>query len=405
MHIGLCSPHWPPSLGANGIVSYVAAVRDHFIARGHDVSVISQQRLYTSDGSTLSLAPRGAKKAIARVGERFARLRRLPKGALPEVGRDVARQIATAHRLLPFDLVEMEESFGWSELARRAVPVPIVTRLHGPQALKPARSLTLDELRDEQARCAAEAIAIRGASVVTAPTRAIMEGACLSYGRDPARNSAVIANPIRQRGDTPRWSLDAADPCQVLMVGRFDFWKGADTMLLGFERLLRQRPEARLTMVGPDEGLETAPGERLGFEQFAASRLSPEVRARIDFRGLLKPAEIAQLRMTATVTVVSSRWENFPYILLEAMAAGSPVISTDWPGADEIVIDGESGMLTPVADPDALSRALALLLDQPHRAAAIGHAARARCAAEFSLDVVGDKLLDCYRATIAGARR
>lgn len=403
MHIGLCSPHWPPSLGANGIVSYVAAVRDHFIARGHEVSVISQERLYASDGSAVPLAARGAGRIMASIGEKFARLREDAQGALPEVGRNVARQIAAAHQIRPFDIVEMEESFGWSERAGRAIAAPVVTRLHGPQALKPPRHLTDDELRDDRDRCAAEARAVRSAPVVTAPTQAIMAGACRSYGRDPAQTSAVIANPIRLRANTPRWSLEGADPDHVLMVGRFDFWKGADTMLLGFEHLLRLRPHARLTMVGPNEGLETRPGERLSFEQFAEARLSPEVRARITYRGLLKPAEILPLRMSAMATVISSRWENFPYILLEAMAAGSPLVSTDWPGADEIVLDGRSGLLSPVADPAPLALALDRLLGDPQRAAAMGQAARDRCAAEFSLEVVGDKLLDCYARTIAPA--
>ena len=402
MHIGLCSPHWPPSRGANGIVSYVSAVRDHFIARGHDVSVISQERLYLGDGSALSLAPRGAANVLARAERKLARWRKHPDGALREVGRRVAREIATAHRLRPFDIVEMEESFGWSELAGRAIPVPVVTRLHGPQALKPDRLLTDAERRDERRRCAAEALAVRGAPVVTAPTRAIMAAACRIYGRDPARRSAVIANPIRLRSDAPRWRLEHADRNHVLMVGRFDFGKGADTMLLAFEQLLRLRPLARLTLVGPDEGVETRPGERMGFEQFAATRLLPETLSRITYRGLLKPAEITPLRMSAMTTVISSRQENFPYVLLEAMAAGSPLVTTDWPGAEEIVIDGRSGLLSPVADHHALAGAIDRLMGNPQNAAAMGNAARERCAAEFSLDVVGDKLLDCYDRTIAG---
>jgi glycosyltransferase involved in cell wall biosynthesis len=99
-------------------------------------------------------------------------------------------------------------------------------------------------------------------------------------------------------------------------------------------------------------------------------------------------------------TVVSSRCENFPYVLLEAMAAGSPLVSTDWPGAEEIVIDGESGLLSPIAQPDRLAVTLDRILRDGQRAAGMGHAARERCASEFSLEIVGDKLLDCYRQTL-----
>jgi glycosyltransferase involved in cell wall biosynthesis len=399
VHIGLCSPHWPPSQ-ANGIVSYVSAIRDHFIARGHEVSVVSQERLHTSDGATLSLAPSRTMKAVAQSRDRFRRLRRQSEGALPEVGRNVARQIAAAHRLRPFDVVEMEESFGWSDLAARAIAAPVITRIHGPHFLKPDNDLTERERREGQARCEAEARAVRNAAMVTAPTQAMMAGTCRSYSRDPAARSAVIANPIRLREDTPRWTLGGAEPGHVLMVGRFDYLKGADTMLLAFERLLETQPEARLTLVGPDEGMEAGAGRRIGFAEFAATRLSPRTRQRIEFRGLLSQAEIAPLRMKAMATVVSSRCENFPYVLLEAMAAGSPLVSTDWPGAEEIVIDGESGLLSPIAQPDRLAVTLDRILRDGQRAAGMGHAARERCASEFSLEIVGDKLLDCYRQTL-----
>lgn len=401
MHIGLCSPHWPPSRGANGIVSYVAEVRRHFLARGHDVSIIAQGHMISADGDATALAPRsGAGRALVRAGNSIAwRLDRAP-GALAPVGRALAREVAAAHRIRRFDLVEMEESFGWSEMVARAIDVPVITRLHGPHVVKPARSLTQAELLLDEERCRAEASAVRSAAVVTSPTRAILEETCARYGRDPDRISRVIANPIGLHEGTPRWSLAGCEPDHVLVIGRFDFWKGADTMLLAFDRLLQVRPNARLTMVGPDEGLETTPGTRIGFEAFARANLSPAVRDRITFTGKLTAAEIAPLRLKANVTVCASRWESFPYVLLEGMAAGSPLVCTAWPASGEVILDGETGLLTRVADPQALAATLERVLGDPALAATMGAAGRRRCETVFATEVVGDRLLECYAEAI-----
>lgn len=401
MHIGLCSPHWPPSRGANGIVSYVAEVRRHFLARGHDVSVLSQGELIFADGTAMPLAPRsGAARALARAGSRIAWRLHRSSGALAPVGRALAREVAAAHRIKRFDVLEMEESFGWSEMVARAIDAPVITRLHGPHVVKPVRNLTEAELLSDEARCRAEASAVRSAAIVTSPTQAILEETCAKYGREAGRVSLVIANPIGLNDASPRWSLAGCERDHVLVIGRFDFWKGADTMLLAFDRLLRLRPTARLTMVGPDEGLETTPGRRIGFEDFVHANLSPAARERITFTGKLTAAEIAPLRLRANVTVCASRWESFPYVLLEAMAAGSPVICTAWPASGEVILDGETGMLTPVADPDALAATLERMLANPPLAAAMGAAARRRCEEVFATEVVGDRLLECYADAI-----
>jgi glycosyltransferase involved in cell wall biosynthesis len=401
VHIGLCSPHWPPSRGANGIVSYVAEVRRHFLACGHDVSVVSEGNLIAADESSTPLAPRtSAGRALARAGESIAWRFDRSSGALAPLGRILAREVAAAHRIKPFDVFEMEESFGWCEMVGKAIDVPVVTRLHGPHIVKPVRTLTSVQRRSDEARCRAEARAVRASALVTSPTRAILDETCDKYGRGAGKLSLVIPNPIGMDPQAPRWKVEACEPGHILAIGRFDFWKGADTMLLAFDRLLQTRPDARLTMVGPDEGLETVPGEKVGFAQFAQGRLSPEARERITFTGKLSPAQIAPLRLRAMVQVCASRWESFPYVLLEGMAAGCPLVSTAWPAAGAVIVDGETGLLTPVADPQALAATLDRLLGDPALAARLGAAARRRCEDVFATEVVGKRLLELYAAAI-----
>lgn len=406
MHIGLCSPDWPPARAANGIVSYVSAVREYFLSQGHQVSIISQGRLFGGDDREIPIGPAneggGPFDALSRrIGRRIDHWR----GGLPGVGRMVAAQIVAAQRIAPIDVIEMEESFGWCDMVQRATGRAVVTRLHGPHFLKPDRPRTPRERRSDRQRCRAEGRAVRSARSLTAPTRAIMDATCAQYNRAPNGLNAVIPNPISLSQERERWSLEACDRDHILMVGRFDYWKGADTMLAAFEQLIERRPSARLTLVGPDMGIETAPGHCIGFEEFARANLSPGARERVTFTGMLRPDQIAQLRRDAYVTVVASRCENFPYALLEGFAAGCPMISTAWVGSEEIIEDGETGLLTPVGNPEVLARHLDWLLAHPDAASRIARNGLLRCRDSFSVEAVGSQLLNCYRATLREGTR
>ena len=401
MHIALCSPTWPPAQSANSIVSYISSVRDYLVSSGHQVSVISEGRLFPTEGGPITVSFPSQPSSIlynmiARAERRFHR----PDGGLPEVGRRVAAEVMAVHRMSPIDVLEMEESFGWSRLVQRLAGVPVITRLHGPYFLKPERLRSGNEVRADQSRCRAEARAVRSATAVTAPTRAIMRATCEAYSRPATSPNTVIPNPIQIDPCARQWRLSDCERDHILMVGRFDYWKGADIMLMAFERLLEKRPQARLTLVGPDTGIEVTPGRTIGFAAYSRAILSPQARERVRFLGMLAPQRIDELRLAANVSVVASRCENSPYVLLEAFAAGCPVLSTDWLGSDEIVVSGETGLLTPVGEPAILAQRLQWLLEHPLEAAGMGAAGRKRCARDFSVKVIGSQLLDCYRATI-----
>lgn len=401
MHIALYSPNWPPAGAANGIVSYVSTIREHLVGEGHKVSILSEGQLYPSDGSDpISLEPTESLGRLSQLRQRISRRLDSYHGGLPGVGQQLAAQINAAHQLDPIDILEMEESFGWSDAVRRLTDIPVVTRLHGPYFLKPAKPRTAREKLSDLQRCKTEGRAVRSSITITAPTRAMMKVTCENYGRAPKQGDAVIPNPIQLAPEDHRWNLADCDPNHILMVGRFDHVKGADTMLLAVEQLLRTHPHARLTLVGPEIGIATGPGRTANFAEYASANLSPATVSRVALTGILTPAEIAKLRQTAFVTVVASRWENFPYALLEGLATGSPMISTDWPGSDEIIRHGETGMLTPVGDADALAQRLRWMLDNPEIAAEIGQNGLQHCAASFSIDTVGARLLDSYKATL-----
>jgi glycosyltransferase involved in cell wall biosynthesis len=105
---------------------------------------------------------------------------------------------------------------------------------------------------------------------------------------------------------------------------------------------------------------------------------------RTRFLGWLQPDEILAEYANASLFMFPSRHEGMPNAVLEAMASGLPVVATQISGNDELVIPGETGVLVPTDDPEALGAALrSLLLDASMRER-MGRAGRARVEKDFT---------------------
>jgi glycosyltransferase involved in cell wall biosynthesis len=146
------------------------------------------------------------------------------------------------------------------------------------------------------------------------------------------------------------------------------------TLLKAFARLRRTRP-AKLIILGDGEGKEDleALAETLG------------IRTDVDFPGYVANPYVYFRQ--ASVFVLSSAWEGLPNVLIEAMACGCPVVSTDCPsGPSEILDGGRFGRLVPVGDDAAMAQAIEATLDQGDAPAAPGEHAR-----RFNFDSVVER--------------
>jgi len=131
-----------------------------------------------------------------------------------------------------------------------------------------------------------------------------------------------------------------------------------------------------------------------GSEEASLRALAAELRIadRVHLLGLRD--DIDRVLLAADVFVQPSRSEGLPLSILEAMAAGLPVVATAVGGIPEAVVAGETGALVPPADPAALAEALRSLLERPDRGLTLGCAGRARVTGEFSVAAMVDR----YRA-------
>ena len=107
-------------------------------------------------------------------------------------------------------------------------------------------------------------------------------------------------------------------------------------------------------------------------------------------------SDVPDLLQMADVFALPSLWEGLPIALLEAMGAGLPVIATRVEGVEEMIVDGENGLLAQPADTKSLKTGLLRMLAQPDLRVNLGTAGRATVESSFSLDQMGIRYEDLF---------
>ena len=163
----------------------------------------------------------------------------------------------------------------------------------------------------------------------------------------------------------------------VVAAGRLNTQKGFDLLIRAWAPVARRHPEWRLRIYGS------------GPEKAALARLIGELGAPVELHPRTKRLGAAMAE--ASLFVLSSRFEGFGLVLVEAMGKGLPVVSFDCPrGPSDIIDDDADGLLVPPEDVDALSAALLALIEDPARRARLARAARDK-ARRYENAVVGPR--------------
>ncbi len=192
--------------------------------------------------------------------------------------------------------------------------------------------------------------------------------------------------PFQQAADTAvRREFGIPDDAPLLgVVGRLHPQKGHTHLLAAFPAIRQAHPAARLLVVGDGALLMPfmALVEAMGM---ADSVILTGTRA-----------DVPEILAALDLFVLPSLWEGLPIVLLEAMAAGLPVAATAVGGTPELVVDGETGLLVPPADPGALATAVNRLLDDPAAARRMGQAGQERVSRHFTVRRMADQIESLY---------
>lgn len=316
-----------------------------------------------------SLSPLGNVQAVAEI-------RRHLRGIRPDIVHAVAMKpallgglatVGMAHTAVVTSITGVGSAFLATSLAGRALQAGMGRTLAGLLNRNQARTIVQNP--DDQALL--EGLGVRRAAI------SLIAG------------SGVDTAAIRPSPEPP-------GPIRIAFVGRMLEDKGVRTLVDAFEVLRQQGVDAELVLAGePDPENPTS--------------ISPEELAEWGRRPGITVAghvtDIAGLWAQAHIAVLPSRREGLPKSLLEAAAAGRPMVAADVPGCREVVIHETTGLLARVDNPPSFAVALTRLVRDPALRQRFGAAARAMAETRFSSQAIGCQTVALYRSMLATDRR
>ncbi|NTJ44793.1 glycosyltransferase family 4 protein [Agrobacterium larrymoorei] len=206
------------------------------------------------------------------------------------------------------------------------------------------------------------------------------------YGRGqnigiPADRMVVIENgisPMRPQFQPVDWNDSRT---KVLFIGRLDKQKGVDILLRAATDLGKQ-----------------ATFKIIGAHVTTKNDLAKTLPDNVELLGWKSPQEITAYLHACDVVAMPSRWEGFGLVALEAMRSSKPVIASAVGGLQSVVKDGETGVLFPAGDHEALARAITSRDQQEW--SKLGEAGHRRFMARYTSDRTSDQLLALYRKIV-----
>ncbi|SNQ50742.1 Phosphatidyl-myo-inositol mannosyltransferase [Frankia canadensis] len=369
MKIGLACPYTWDVPG--GVQVHVRDLAETLIAAGHEVSVITP----VDDERTLPAYAVDAGRALpVRYNGSVARLL---------MGPVSAARVRRWLREHDFDVLHAHEPSAPSIglLACMLADGPIVATFHtaNPRSrfLVAAQGALQPSFEKLRARIAVSEAARRtlvehlGADAILIPNGVAVDG-------------FADAQPLPGYGD--------GRPT-VVFLGRIDEpRKGLDVLLAAMPALLARIPDARLLVAGP--------GDAAGLR----ARLEPDLRTRVDLVGLVSDADKPRVFASGQAYCApNTGQESFGIVLLEAMAAGTPVVASDIDAFRRVLDDGRAGRLFDVGDPGRLAAVLAEVLTDPEAAAELVR--RGRGVVEtYDWRTIAERIVDIYQM-VSGDRQ
>jgi phosphatidylinositol alpha-mannosyltransferase len=362
MKIGLVTPYVYPLPG--GVNEHVRFLYENLRLRGHDVRIIT-----SSHG-----LQRSSEGDVIRIGKGFS----VPTNGSVGTITVSPRYVSQVKRVLEqerFDLLHFHEPFvPFLSLIvlRQSTSVNIAT-FHAYAGFSPAMELGSKTLPGYARK-------LHGRIAVSAAARHFVDR--FFPGDYKVIPNGVNVGRFQRAVPIARWQDGTPN---VLFVGRLEDRKGLPHLLKAFRLIRKSGLKARLLIVG------SGPQEREARRYVLTRGLQ-----NVEFLGRVSDAEKAQLFKTADVFVSPATGrESFGIVLLEAMAAGAPIVCSDIHGYKGVVQRDRQGILVPPRDAKALAAAISELLLDPALRARLGASGQAR-AEQFSWERVTAKVEEYY---------
>ncbi|SMH44519.1 glycosyltransferase family 4 protein [Azospirillum agricola] len=272
----------------------------------------------------------------------------------------------------------------------RAFGVPVVLHLHGgrfPKHYKDANPLIRWGIRRMMAMT----------SEIVVLGEFWRDWVADAFGPDARRRTTLLHNAVPGPAQPPRRATADGEvedgPVRLLFLGRLIKLKGIDVLLNALASPACRDKPWHVTIAG-DGDLCT----------YRALAQDLGIADRVRFTGWLDQQGCRRELAAAQVLVQPSMFEGLPMSVLEAMAEGLTIVATPVGSVPDAIADGETGLLVPPGDTDALAAALARVIDDPTLRRNLSIGARSRWERQFDIAVYRERILDIYRRNARGWR-
>jgi glycosyltransferase involved in cell wall biosynthesis len=400
LRVCLVSREYPPDTGQSGVGTYMHSIAQALTKLGHDVSVVSLAREGEREYSEGGIRVR---RIVPRRRRGLWRLQPwLPIWNL-EYSASVFEVLRELHDRQPFDVIQFPEwGFEGYSFSRRPL-CPFVVKIHGPMFLNHrfdrAPRTTIRSILENRL----ERTVVLRADAIIASSRSMKELAASEWDI-PRGRMALIPNTIDLDSFVPGASgfKRSAPPREVLYVGRLEYRKGVHVLGEAVAKVRERHPQVHFTCIGGDT--PTAEGGT-SVQRSLEERLAADgIRDAVSFLGAMPRQELIAFYQRADCLVMPSLYEPVGFTGMEAMACGTPVVTSDNSGLAEWLEDGVSGCLARPGDAEHLAARIVALLDlEPGAREAMGRAAR-DVAEQFSYEALGRQLSQLYHSVVTHPR-
>lgn len=388
MNICIISREFPPDTAFGGIATFSIDTALMLKAHGHNVTVFSQ-----SLGPSCVTDYHGVQVHKIQIPKPFGSYRFLPLFILA-FNLAVYRSVMKCHRELPFDLIDVPDHLAEGLFATNFSNIPVVTRLHTPYTL--ITEMGLNDYKKGFSYFlirAMEKRALRKSTVLYAPCMDMVRRCndLFTLGSIPF---SIFGYPLDLTVFSPGIEKNRG-PLRILFLGRLEQRKGIETMAAAFPKVVARHPGTTLTLLGRDtpniQGFTSA--RKYLESNFNKNGCADAVR----FAEYVPLEQLPEVFHNHDIVWAPSMYDNYPLVCLEAMACGKPVVASDVGGLSEIIQHGETGLLFPVGDDEALARETSALCASNELRQHLSTNARNYATEHCSPDVIYKETLELYR--------
>lgn len=396
-HVCFLSQEYPPET-VSGIGRYTHQVAVELAARGHHVHVLTRgtqfHRVDLENGVWVH--------RLVPVTHELPRTLEVPQ-SIWDYSATLHDEVLRIHAARPLDLVEgpIWDSEGVATIIDGSVPfvlflctpLPVALGIHTHwQGQSSEADNHLKTLVEVEKFCVENAHAYHAISAAIAAEIETVHDVSLEPSRTQIAHLG-IGEPLPPRADQ-----GCSEIVNALFVGRLERRKGIDLVLESADPLLKRYPQLSITIVG-DDSLGSDKGS--SYRELYAGRLANYLTEnRVRFCGRIDDSELEKYYSACDFLIVPSRYESFGLVLIEAMRHGKPAICGNEGGMREIVTDGESGLLIDTSGPEALSRAMSLLIEDRALRKRMGLRAREIYARNFTRSAMAARIEGFFEAII-----